>query len=174
MCISPCVCVCVLVCWHVAKLKIPIPAEHRSNGISGTQRAQMAQKSSGALWKGHKNGRVPPPPVLIHPFSACYPLPRLGPARAFSPTSVLWELYSPPLFKKNFMSTIHSERRMSFEMSNGLTGSSVMKFWEKNTSAALRGTTDGIRALLLPRQDRKQEGKAAHAESYSKNWSLIN
>lgn len=63
---------------------------------------------------------------------------------------------------------------MSFEMSNGVTGSSVMKFWEKNTSAALRGTTDGIRALLLQRQDRKQEGKDAHAESYSRNWSLIN
>lgn len=146
---------CVCVYWNVAKLKIPITAEHRSNGISGTQRAQMAPKSLESFWKGHKNGRVPPPPVLIHPFTACYTLPRPGAARAFSPSSILWKL------PYHFSFYVHNRERKRnvFEMSTSLTGSSLMKFWERSVSAALWGTTDGTRASCCSDRTGNKKGR---------------
>lgn len=57
------------------------------------------------------------------------------------------------------------KKRNVFEMSNGLTGSSVMEFW---IELALEGTTDGIGALCCSGGTGNREGKM-HMQSYIKN-----
>lgn len=87
-------------------------------------------------------------------------------------------LLVPHQFSQSFalMFYVHKreQTRNVFEMSNGLTGSSVMNFWKELLNAALEATTDGIGAFLLQWWDRKQEGKDAHTESCIKNEALIN
>lgn len=156
------------VCCHVAKLKITITAEHRSNGISGAQRAQMAPKSSESFWKGHKNTSAAPPPVLPHPFTAGNTLLRLGPAWVFSPSSILSKLYCHVLCaqgrgkEKCLWNVKRSDWQFSDEILErvGECGAWGDNRWYRSSFVAVTG------------QETRRED--AHAESYIKNESLIN
>lgn len=123
-------------------LKVPITAEHSSNGISGTQGAQMAPKSSEVFCKGHKKVQPPTTYSMLITDSSGWFLPGLLVPHQPSESSTI-------IFFMKEWERKREQKRKPFKMSNHSRTGSLTRIGKKENIVVLQRTVDLVRAPSL-------------------------